>query len=215
MDESGESQNEALDPALFTADWQSAIQSLKNHPSIIQWNIFNEFEYEKSKFPCSNDSCAILDTTRKLDTTRLVDFNSGGPGNSLHRGDVNDIHSYPNPNSERGAATPTQYGMVGEYGGIGWAAPGHEWLPGMCQRRSAGNYNTSEAGAKVLLKELAMIAEGKAAGNISAVVYTQITDVELECDGILTYDRVSHYEEADIAAIKAANLALTTTGGVS
>ena len=32
--------------------------------------------------------------TRKLDVTRLVDFNSGGPGNNLGIGDVNDIHSY-------------------------------------------------------------------------------------------------------------------------
>ena len=50
--------------------------------------------------------------------------------------------------------------MVGEYGGIGWAAPGHEWLPGMCQHRSAGNFNTSSAGAAVLLKELDTALEG-------------------------------------------------------
>ena len=57
--------------------------------------------------------------------------------------------------------------------------------------------------------ELAAAAQGKAAGNISAIVYTQITDVELECDGIFTYDRLSHYSAADIAKIKAANLELT------
>ena len=102
--------------------------------------------------------------------------------------------------------------MVGEYGGIGWAAPGHEWLPGKCQKRSAGNYENSAAGAAVLLHELSMIADGKAAGNISAVVYTQITDVELECDGIFTYDRISHYNEADTARIKEANLMLTGRG---
>ena len=99
--------------------------------------------------------------------------------------------------------------MVGEYGGIGWATAGHEWLPGKCQRRSAGNFNTSAAGASVLLRELAQLADGKAAGNISAAVYTQITDVELECDGIFTYDRLSHYDAEDIAKIKAANLKLT------
>jgi hypothetical protein len=81
--------------------------------------------------------------------------------------------------------------MVGEYGGIGWAAPGHEWLPGMCQKRSAGNFNTSAAGAAVLLKELAEALQGKQAGNISAIVYTQITDVELECDGIYAMPQTS------------------------
>ena len=91
--------------------------------------------------------------------------------------------------------------MVGEYGGIGWAAPGHEWLPGMCQHRSAGNFNTSSAGAAVLLKELDTALEGsdlffiikndefciindefytnlctgKQAGNISSIVYTQVS----------------------------------------
>ena len=138
-----------------------------------------------------------------------MDFNSGGPGNTLGIGDVNDIHSYPTPATRRAAATSTQYGMVGEYGGIGWTTPGHEWLPGRCQHRSAGNFNTSADGVAVLLKELAAAAQGKAAGNISAIVYTQITDVELECDGIFTYDRLSHYSAADIAKIKAANLELT------
>lgn len=149
-----------------------------------------------------------------------MDFNSGGPGNEIGIGDVNDIHSYPNPNTEKGAATATRYGMVGEYGGIGWGGdterfptpPGHEWLAGFCQSRSAGNYNTSAAGAAVLLRELALLTAGKAAGNISASVYTQITDVELECDGIYTYDRISHYDAGDIAKIKAANVELTAMG---
>ena len=56
--------------------------------------------------------------------------------------------------------------MIGEYGGIGWSAPGHEWLPGKCQHRSAGNYNTSAAGAVVLLGEIEQIAAGKRAGNV-------------------------------------------------
>ena len=201
-----------INTTLFTADWTAAIRGSKNHPCILQWDIFNEFEYEASHWSCTNTSCEILEATRRLDSTRLVDFNSGGPGNSLGIGDVNDIHSYPDPNTQRAAASAERYGMVGEYGGIGWAAPGHEWLPGKCQKRSAGNYENSAAGAAVLLHELSMIADGKAAGNISAVVYTQITDVELECDGIFTYDRISHYNEADTARIKEANLMLTGRG---
>lgn len=46
-------------------------------------------------------------------------------------------------------------------------------------------------------------------GNISAIVYTQITDVELECDGFLAYDRTPHFIDADAAKIRAANEALT------
>ena len=215
VDASGETNNVPVDTTQFEAEWAAAICGRRNHPSIIQWNIFNEFEYDGGfqRWHCNTTSCPILEMTRKLDPTRLVDFNSGGPGNSLGIGDVNDIHSYPSPNTQKGSATATRYGMVGEYGGIGWAAPGHEWLPGMCQHRSAGNYNTSAAGAAVLLRELEVIAEGKASGNISAVVYTQITDVELECDGMYTYDRISHYDAADATMIKAANLKLTTMDG--
>ena len=209
-DSSGESKNMPVNTTQFTKEWSAAILGRHNHPCIIQWDIFNEFEYYGG---CTNTSCPILEMTRKLDTTRLVDFNSGGSGNNLGIGDVNDIHSYPAPNTIKGSATKTRYGMVGEYGGIGWVAPGHEWLPGKCQRRSGGTHNNSAAGTAMLLHELGLIAQGKAAGNISAVVYTQITDVELECDGIYTYDRISHYDESDIAKIKAANLKLTTMDG--
>lgn len=64
-------------------------------------------------------SKAILNLTRSLDPSRLVDFNSGGPGNNLGLGDVNDIHDYPDPRQE-GLASPSQYGELGEFGGIGW-----------------------------------------------------------------------------------------------
>ena len=74
----------SLSPAtLFTNDWAAAILGRKNHPCIVQWDIFNEFEYEASHWNCSNSSCPILEYTRSLDSTRLVDMNSGGPGNNL------------------------------------------------------------------------------------------------------------------------------------
>mgnify|MGYP001968213861 CR=1 FL=1 len=60
-----------------------------------QWDIFNEFEFESQHWGCDQNAsaCAILQVTRDLDPTRLVDFNSGGPGNAYGIGDVNDIHS--------------------------------------------------------------------------------------------------------------------------
>ena len=45
--------------------------------------------------------------------------------------------------------------------------------------------------------------------TLSASVYTQISDVELECDGFLNYDRTNKFGARDTAAIKAANLRLT------
>ena len=45
--------------------------------------------------------------------------------------------------------------------------------------------------------------------TLSASVYTQISDVELECDGFLNYDRTNKFGERDTAAIREANLRLT------
>lgn len=105
-------QNLPINTTQFTAEWTSAIRGLKNHPAIIQWNIFNEGEYEQHAWGCTKRSCPILDVTRALDQTRLVDFDSGGGGNNLGIGDANDVHSYgPDPTSAA-AATPSRYGMV-------------------------------------------------------------------------------------------------------
>ena len=51
----------------------------------------------------------------------------------------------------------------------------------------------------------------KAAPGLSYCVYTQTTDVENECDGMVNMDRTAKFTDAQVAAIKAANLALTTT----
>jgi hypothetical protein len=45
--------------------------------------------------------------------------------------------------------------------------------------------------------------------DISACVYTQITDVELECDGFLNYDRTHKFSKEDVANVRRANQALT------
>lgn len=95
--------------------------------------------------------------------------------------------------------------QVGEYGSIGWSAPGHEWVTGMCH----GNTIRSAAGADALLVLVNILANAKAAGNISAAVYTQSTDVELECNGFHTYDRVCHYDDVDKLRIRAAFSKLT------
>ena len=51
--------------------------------------------------------------------------------------------------------------------------------------------------------------------HVSASVYTQTTDVELECDGFLNYDRTSKFSAADTAAIKKANEAIIAKGAES
>lgn len=109
----------------------------------------------------------ILQLTREADPTRLVDFNSGGPGNALGLGDVNDVHTYPWPVAPE--PSTTQYAMVGEYGGIGWHPVGHEWLQDGCGNRSI-MVNSSAAGRQAYIVMLDKIAEAKTKNQLSAAV---------------------------------------------
>ena len=103
----------------------------------------------------------------------------------MKAGDVMDIHSYPKPaapNAESGRAI-----VLGEFGGLGLALPGHTW-----QKEHWGYRGMRD------VEELASTYEGflasvrslKETAGLCAAVYTQITDVEVECNGLMTYDRM-------------------------
>lgn len=94
--------------------------------------------------------------------------------------------------------------MIGEFGGIGAFVEGHEWVAGKCHTYLHVDTPDDEAN-----EYISMI--GTVQGNrndVSAIVYTQITDVELECDGFYNYDRTNKFSEAKTAAIVAANKGL-------
>lgn len=124
---------------------------------------------------------------------------------------MNDIHTYPYP----GNSTPlaTQYAEIGEYGGIGWRPVGKEWLEDSCGKRAIIAQNSSD-GAAVLLNMIKLLSAQRDAGTLSAAIITQITDVELECDGFLAYDRSHHFAPRDIESIRAAYANLTRPFGV-
>jgi hypothetical protein len=69
--------------------------------------------------------------------------------------------------------------------------------------------NSSKVGAAALLKMLGALTAARDVGGLSVAVYTQVSDVELECDGMFTYDRLSHFSDQDAAAIRTANRKLT------
>ena len=114
----------------FVDDFKAMVAGRGNHPSIVQFTTFNEGDcWSVFKDP-PNDVAGIVNLSRVLDPTRLVDTDSGGHANDLHIGDVNDIHSYPYPGDPQPSAT--QYAMVGEFGGIGAFVEGKEWKPKSC-----------------------------------------------------------------------------------
>lgn len=181
--------------AQFEREWSAIIQSNYNHPCIVMWVPFNE---GWGQF----DTARIVDFTRKLDPTRLVDSASGWTDRGV--GDVHDIHVYPGPGMPR--PEPKRAAVLGEFGGLGLPIEEHTW-----QAKANWGYRsftTSEAltDAFVLLTRQLhpMVGQG-----LSAAVYTQTTDVEIEVNGLMTYDRARI--KMDAARITAANQRLYQT----
>lgn len=159
----------------FVAELTELVEDFSNHPSIVVWVPFNE-RWGQS------DTAGIVAWLRRLDPTRLV--NSASGGNFLGVGDILDVHSYPDPVMPR---TDSHMAVVcGEFGGLGLPVEGHTWLDkGNWGYRS---FDSPAALTKAYLEKVAMLHPLIKQG-LAAAVYTQTTDVEIEVNGHLTYDR--------------------------
>ena len=161
--------------ANFRQEWKELIDYLYSYPSVGVWVPFNEawgqFKTEE-----------ITEWTKEYDPTRLVNPASGG--NHFTVGDMLDLHNYPNPRLYLYDAQRAT--VLGEYGGIGWANKNHLWEPD----RNWGyvQFNTSEEVTEEYIKYAEELKQLIRQG-FSAAVYTQTTDVEVEVNGLLTYDR--------------------------
>lgn len=161
--------------ANFRYEWKELIDYLYSYPSVGVWVPFNEawgqFKTEE-----------IAEWTKQYDPTRLVNPASGG--NHFTVGDMLDLHQYPAPQLYLYDAQRAT--VLGEYGGIGWANKEHLWEPdrnwGYVQFNSEKEVTDEYVKYAEQLKQL--IRQG-----FSAAVYTQTTDVEIEVNGLLTYDR--------------------------
>ncbi|MBY5950695.1 beta-galactosidase [Algoriphagus marincola] len=169
--------------SIFKTEWQEIINEFKFFPSIVVWVPFNE---AWGQFKTSE----IVNLTRKLDPSRLINSASGGnfemEGASVV-GDILDLHNYPDPVMP----DPNIFGeksimVLGEFGGLGLPIEGHTWQQkdnwGYQSFSSAGELKARYSG---MIKDLAeYISRG-----LAAAIYTQTTDVEIETNGLMTYDR--------------------------
>jgi hypothetical protein len=165
-----------IDTNQFEVELRRMVQTHWNSPCIIMWDLFNESQGQ-------HDTATLVQEVATLDPYHLVNQASGGSYFGV--GDVYDNHSYPAPGNP---TSSTQAPVDGEYGGIGFQVAGHLWNPAL----AGGNY----IGANTT-NDIATIYDGFAnslmafkSGGLNAAVYTQITDVENECNGLMTYDRV-------------------------
>ncbi len=168
---------------LFRLEWLdtmvNTIDYLKNHPSIITWVLFNEawgqFEARKA-----------LKIARSEDPTRLIDATSGWYDRQC--GDFRSVHNYFRALevwNDRSDVHPKRAFVISEFGGLNLYLPDHSVLS-----RSYGyeNYSDVNAWQLAVWEELAKV-EALYDKGLAGYVYTQLSDVEEETNGILTYDR--------------------------
>ena len=159
----------------FGRELTGVIAALRNHPSIVMWVPFNEGwgQHQTEKYVAA---------ISQQDPTRLVNNASGW--NDVPVGQIVDGHAYPGPAGP--PQNPTRAAVIGEFGGLGLPLEGHTWLEkGNWGYRSYTSPEALEKAYRDLLAQLRLqIANGAA-----AAIYTQTTDVEIEVNGLMTYDR--------------------------
>ena len=175
----------------YAHELADTVQALRCHPCIACWVPFNE---GWGQF----DAGKAVQALRTLDGTRLVDeasgwFDQGG-------GDVHSLHNYFYPLRIRPQKRTV---ALSEYGGIAWPMPGHE------PPRKTYGYGTAkdrqELTARYKKLQLKTVLPQLEKG-LSALVYTQLTDVEDEVNGLFTYDRAAVKPDAN--AVRSVNAAL-------
>ena len=175
----------------YAHELADTVQALRCHPCIACWVPFNE---GWGQF----DAGKAVQALRTLDGTHLVDeasgwFDQGG-------GDVHSLHNYFYPLRIRPQKRTV---ALSEYGGIAWPMPGHEpphktYGYGTAKDRQELTARYKKLQLKTVLPQLEK--------GLSALVYTQLTDVEDEVNGLFTYDRAAVKPDAN--AVRSVNAAL-------
>lgn len=159
----------------FVREMRETIAHLYNHPSIVTWVIFNE---GWGQFHAKE----VTKIAGTLDKARLIDqasgwFDQGG-------GDIRSIHNYffplkIQPEDRRAAA-------LTEFGGYSWSVEGHRMFDKEYGYRKYTGKKALTKGYEQLINSMVLPNIQK---GLSAAVYTQLSDIEEEVNGIVTYDR--------------------------
>jgi beta-galactosidase/beta-glucuronidase len=186
----------------FLPEWLEEIERDFSHPSLIGWCPFNETWNKHGREHCIHLLDTVYDITKAIDKTRPVITDSGAF--PTERTDVHDVHDYEqDPEKfrfnysriEEGIINDQLYRMdkrrqfyktelpvfVSEYGGIAWI---------MEKDASAWGYGESVKNEEEFFARLKGLTDVLLDNEkIFAFCYTQLTDVEQEQNGLLTYER--------------------------
>ncbi len=160
----------------FYQGMEATVKQLKNHPSIVYWTIFNE---GWGQF-CADKA---FDKLLELDDSRIIDSTSGWfRRNKTH---VESLHIYFG--SFRKLKAGNKPLVLSEFGGYCYAVSEHLFCPdksyGYRNCKTLDDYRTD---LEALYRDKIIPAARR---GLCAAVYTQVSDVEEEVNGLLTYDR--------------------------
>lgn len=164
--------------AIYRKEWNAIMDAFYNFPCIVIWTPFNE---AWGQFKTRE----ITEWTKKKDPTRLV--NSASGGNFIAEAEMIDLHNYPAPAMPAASLFGAKQALVlGEFGGLGLPLDGHTW-----QDKNNWGYQNFKSQDELYQRYSSFIDKIPALikKGLSAAVYTQTTDVEVEVNGLMTYDR--------------------------
>lgn len=152
---------------------RETVAQLYNTPSVVLWVLFNE---GWGQF----DAKKMTEMVRQMDPTRLIDHASGWYDQGA--GDVKSLHNY----FRRLKVVPEERAFVfSEYGGCSYPVPGHQYAEHSFGYRSYQNPVQYQKAMDELAEKIRHLEKE----GLAAAVYTQLSDVEEETNGILAYDR--------------------------
>ncbi len=159
---------------IFLETMDATVRQLRNHPCICLWTIFNEgwgqFEADKA-----------YRRLKELDPTRFIDATSGW----YHQkeSDVDSLHIYFDP-LRLGKEKKPQ--LLSEFGGFVWKDPAHSFnLEKTYGYRQYAAREDFVRGLREIYAQLFPLAER----GLCGAIYTQVSDVEDETNGLFTFDR--------------------------
>ena len=165
--------------AAYQEEWtqtcEEVVERLKGHPCIVTWVLFNE---GWGQF----DSAAATKRVAALDPTRPIDSVSGWYDQGA--GAFKSVHNYFRSLKVWPDAGDRAF-AISECGGLTYRVEGHSSLP---EAYGYAAYDDPQAWAADVQKLLAHL-DGLEAKGLAGYVYTQLSDIEEEVNGLLTYDR--------------------------
>ncbi len=168
--------------AMYTRETRETVELLYNVPSIVLWVPFNEGWGQFN----AKDAYHLVES---LDPTRLIDHASGWHDQGV--GDFNSRHIYFTPIYSRLDDRPF---ILSEFGGLGVRVPGHMFTKKIfCYKMYPTKEKITAAYRRLYEKKIIPYTKK----GMAASVYTQLTDVEEEINGMMTYDREELKIDAD------------------